>query len=112
MSKMIKCSGLIRANKTAEQNIPYLKTMNQLEKVFKALANRRRLFIVRYLKMNEEATVTDLAHELRLSLRATSRHLVKLAACDILEREQRRLEGYYRLSRRPNEEIEKIISVI
>ena len=86
--------------------------MNQLEKIFKALANRRRLAIVRYLKNNEEATVTAIACEIRLSLRAASRHLVKLAACDILEREQRNLQAYYRLARTQSSEIKRIVSVI
>jgi DNA-binding transcriptional ArsR family regulator len=86
--------------------------MNQLEKIFKALANRRRLAIVRYLKNNNEATVGAIAREIRLSLRATSRHLGKLAACDILEREQRSLEAYYRLAQKQTFEIRKIISTI
>ena len=87
-------------------------TMNQLERIFKALANRRRLVIVRFLKANEEATVSALAYEIRLSLKATSRHLVKLAACDILEREQRNLNAYYRIAQCQSAEIRKIVSVI
>ena len=86
--------------------------MRELEKIFKALANRRRLEIVRYLKATEEATVGSVARHIKLSFRATSRHLLKLAACDILEREQRIVEVYYRLARNQAMEMKKNISTI
>ena len=72
--------------------------MKELEKVFKALANRRRLAIIMYLRNRKEAPVGDIAARIKLSLKATSKHLGLLAAVDILDREQRSSQMFYRLS--------------
>ncbi len=71
--------------------------MREFERLFKALANRRRLTLVHYLKDHRQATVGELAAMLRLSFSATSRHLALLAAVDLVESEQRGLQVYYRL---------------
>lgn len=72
--------------------------MKELEKPLKALANRRRLAILKYLKQNREASVGEIAGAIKLSLRATSKHLGLLAAADILDKEQRSLAVYYHLA--------------
>ncbi|MBI5466419.1 MAG: winged helix-turn-helix transcriptional regulator [Candidatus Kerfeldbacteria bacterium] len=72
--------------------------MPSLERLLKALANRRRLGIVNYLKNHREATVGELADAIKLSLKATSKHLTVLSAADIIDREQRSLLVYYRLA--------------
>jgi len=72
--------------------------MKELEKTLKALANRRRLAILRYLKKNREASVGEIAGAISLSLKATSKHLGILAACDIVEKDQRSLQMFYRLA--------------
>ena len=59
-----------------------------LEKNLKALANRRRLAIVRLLLHRKAASVGDIADHLKLSLAATSRHLRQLADAGILETKQ------------------------
>ncbi len=69
-----------------------------LEKTLKALANRRRLGILQYLKENREASVTEIAAAIHLSFKATSKHLGILASLDIVDRDQRRLQMFYRLS--------------
>jgi DNA-binding transcriptional ArsR family regulator len=69
------------------------------ERVLKALANRRRLAIVLYLKKRKEATVGDIAEAIKLSFKSTSRHLTLLAAADVVDREQRSLSVYYRISK-------------
>lgn len=69
-----------------------------LEKMLKALANRRRLAVLRYLKKSKEASVGDIADEIKLSFKATSKHLGVLAAADIVEREQRSSQMFYRVS--------------
>jgi len=71
--------------------------MKELEKILKALANQRRLAIVAHLRGKKEATVGDIATAIKLSFRATSKHLGRLAEADIVEREQRSLNMYYRL---------------
>lgn len=73
--------------------------MKEYERVLKALANRRRLAVLRYLRKEREARVTDIAAEINLSFKATSRHLNLLAAADVLDREQRSLDVFYRISK-------------
>ncbi len=69
----------------------------EMERLLKALANKRRLEIVKYLKNKKEATVTDIASGIKLSFKATSKHLGLLYSADLVEKEQRSLQMYYRL---------------
>jgi len=68
------------------------------ERLLKPLANRRRLLIMNFLRKRKEASVGDIAHLLDLSLAATSRHLSMLERAGYLEKEQRSLAVFYRLS--------------
>ena len=72
--------------------------MRHHEKILKALANKRRLEIVKYLKTKREANVGDIAEHLKLSFKSTSRHLAILLGADILEKEQRNVSVFYSLS--------------
>jgi len=72
--------------------------MNDLEKQLKALANKRRLAIVKYLKKNSKVPVSDIAKEIHLSFKSTSRHLAVLRAADIVDKRQVNLNSYYFLS--------------
>ncbi len=72
----------------------------ELERVLKALANKRRLAIVKYLRRTKQATVGDIAEILKLSFKATSKHLGVLFNAEIVDKEQRSLNMYYRLSYR------------
>ncbi|MBP6857577.1 MAG: winged helix-turn-helix transcriptional regulator [Candidatus Pacebacteria bacterium] len=69
----------------------------EMERLLKALANKRRLEIVKYLKNKKEATVTDIASGIKLSFKATSKHLGLLYNADIVEKEQRSLQMHYHL---------------
>ncbi len=62
--------------------------MKKLERTLKALANKRRFAILRFLKKEKEATVGYIAGEMSLSFKATSKHIGILAAADIVEKEQ------------------------
>jgi DNA-binding transcriptional ArsR family regulator len=73
--------------------------MKQTEKTLKALANRRRLGIIKYLSKTDKATVGELASEIKLSLKATSKHLLILRSADIVDREQVSLSVFYFLTR-------------
>lgn len=86
--------------------------MKTLEKNLKAIANGRRLAILSYLKKRREATVGDIADSIRLSFTATSKHLAILFSVDILDREQRSLEIYYRLGKISDPTIRTLISVL
>ncbi|MBI3259423.1 MAG: winged helix-turn-helix transcriptional regulator [Ignavibacteriae bacterium] len=83
-----------------------------MEKTLKALANRRRLLILKSLKQNREASVAEIASEISLSFKATSKHLGILSGADIIEREQRGLQMFYRLSRDQESAVKHIISLL
>lgn len=70
----------------------------QAEKTLKALANRRRLKILKYLSGNRRASVTELAGYLKISLKATSKHLAVLKSADLVDSEQVSLSIFYGLS--------------
>ncbi len=74
--------------------------MKNLERKLKALANKRRLDILKAIKQerDNELSVGEIAERIRLSFKATSRHLSILTGADILEKEQRGLQVFYRLS--------------
>ncbi len=86
--------------------------MSSLERSFKAVANRRRLAIIKYLKSHKEASVGEIATSIKLSFRATSKHLNILAGVDMLEREQRSLQIFYRLADLPPRLTKRIIDLI
>lgn len=88
------------------------KSLNSAERVLKALANRRRLAIVSFLKRRKEASVGDIADEIRLSFKATSKHLSVLAAADIVEKEQRSLNMYYALAKEQPRISAAILSIL
>ncbi len=84
----------------------------ELEKQLKALANRRRLAILRHLKEHRQAPVGEIADEINLSLKATSKHLGILFAADIVEREQKSLQMFYRLADIRPSAVKHIISLL
>ncbi len=69
--------------------------MKEYEKILKALANRRRLQILKYLKDKKQGTVTALAGHLKLSFKSTSKHLAVLFGAGIVDKEQRSLTMIY-----------------
>ncbi|MBI5457857.1 winged helix-turn-helix transcriptional regulator [Candidatus Kaiserbacteria bacterium] len=72
--------------------------MKQLERNLKALANGRRLKIVRYLHRVKEASVSSIAAEIQLSFKSTSRHLAVLSGAGVLEKKQVGLQMLHRIS--------------
>ena len=88
------------------------KGFKDLERVTKALANRRRLAILAYLKIARQASVGDIAEEIDLSFKATSKHLGILSAAGILERDQRSLQMLYRLADELPPAVRPILSLL
>lgn len=76
--------------------------MKHYEKILKALANRRRLEIIKYIKQKKEVNVGEIAKHIKLSFKSTSRHLAILLGADILEKEQRSVTVFYSLSPQMN----------
>jgi DNA-binding transcriptional ArsR family regulator len=86
--------------------------MSELERSLKALANRRRLGIVRYLKRARQASVGDIAAEIRLSLKATSNHLTRLASAEVVESNKIGLMVYYRLAEHLPKTVSRLLPLI
>ena len=86
--------------------------MKELERCLKALANKRRLAIVKLLRTRKEATVGEIAAAIKLSFKATSRHLAVLKSADIVEHEQRSISYYYRLASTQHPATTSIISIV
>ena len=84
--------------------------MKEIEKILKAVANKRRLAILKYIKSKKEASVGDIAGAIKLSFKSTSRHLVLLTSADILEKEQRSLNSFYSLVPKQKSYISALIS--
>ena len=86
--------------------------MTELERSLKTLANRRRLAIVRYLKWTRQASVSDIAAEIRLSFKATSNHLARLASAEVVESEKVGLLVFYRLAERLPRTVTRLLPLV
>lgn len=67
----------------------------ELERILKALANRRRLLILKHLKNKRKISVGDIAHTIGLSFKATSKHLAVLYNVNLVDREQISTHMFY-----------------
>ncbi len=70
----------------------------ELEKTLKSVANRRRLAILNCLRGNKELSVGSIAKQIKLSFRSTSKHLSILYTSGLLDREQRSVLMFYKMS--------------
>lgn len=86
--------------------------MKNLEKQLKALANHRRLAILKMLKHKKRMTVGDIAKEIKLSFKSTSRHLAVLYAAEMVEKEQLSVNVFYRISVHLNQVERRIMDIL
>lgn len=84
----------------------------ELEKVFKALANKRRLLILGALKKRKELSVGGLASEIKLSFRSTSKHLKVLSGADMVVYEQISTQIFYRMAPEHSKLVKDIVSLL
>lgn len=84
----------------------------ELEKVLKALANKRRVAILKHIKRVGKASVGDISQSIKLSFKATSKHLMILSSADILEKEQISLSMLYFLPKTNHPIVLKLLSII
>jgi DNA-binding transcriptional ArsR family regulator len=85
----------------------------ELTNILKALSNERRLHILEFLKKNKKPTpVYEIAKEIDLSLKATSKHLLRLRAVDILDHFQKSLNVYYFISKKQEKPTKTVISML
>jgi len=78
----------------------------------KALANRRRLAIIDLLRKGNEKSVGEIADNIKLSFRATSKHLSVLMNVDILEKEQRSLQMFYSLNKNAPSMVKQLLRIL
>ncbi len=84
----------------------------ELEKTLKAIANKRRVAILKYLKYTGKASVGEIAEAIKLSFKATSKHLLILSNADIVEKEQVSLAVLYFLPKSNHPVVSKLLSII
>ncbi|MFH1632305.1 MAG: metalloregulator ArsR/SmtB family transcription factor [bacterium] len=86
--------------------------MKELEKILKALANRQRLSILWHLKQRKQASVSELAGAIHLSMKSTSRHLAILKAVGIVHRERYGKNVIYHIKAQPDLATEAILKLL
>jgi DNA-binding transcriptional ArsR family regulator len=89
-----------------------MKDKKDLEKILKVLANRRRLAIIKYLKDTRGAPVGEIAGEINLSFRSTSKHLSILFSANLVDKDSKRTQVFYKLSDDYNIIIKQIVSAL
>lgn len=67
--------------------------------VFKALGNINRIKIIKMLSVGKSMSVTEIATEIKVSVKSTSRHLMILRNLDLLENDGRDGHVFYSLSK-------------
>lgn len=72
--------------------------MKRWTQIFKAFANSNRLKIIVLLSRGTPRNVTEIAGELRISLKATSKHLILLHNLDVLEAKGEKGHVFYSLN--------------
>ncbi len=89
-----------------------MASIKETEQQLKALANRRRLAILTYLSQKEPASVGAISEHIKLSFKSTSNHLLILAGCNVLDREQTSTTVLYRLARPVSPLIKTVLSIL
>jgi ArsR family transcriptional regulator len=69
-----------------------------LTKAFKAIANERRLQILGLLSKRKELSVSSIANTLKIPIKTTSFHLLKLESAGLVKKRTDRLWMYYSLN--------------
>ena len=79
--------------------------------VFRALANTNRLKIIKILSEDKELNVTEIADSLRISLKATSNHLVILKNLDVLNAQGKAGHVFYSFNQQLPNDFKKAIKL-
>ncbi|MFH1509111.1 MAG: metalloregulator ArsR/SmtB family transcription factor [bacterium] len=86
--------------------------INTIEKFLKALGNKKRLQIVKFLKSENEANISKICQEIRISYKATANHLAKMKALDIIGARRSGYNVYYFLIKPSKSIAKEIISYL
>ncbi len=79
--------------------------------IFKVLSNINRLKIIEMLISGKSMSVTQIAEELKVSLKSTSKHLIILQNLDLLESEGRKGHVFYSVSKNPPTDFKQAIKL-
>ncbi len=85
--------------------------MKRWTKIFKALANRKRLEIIQLLSDGEERPVKMIAAEIHVTMPGTSRHLSILTNVDVLDSTGKEAHVYYYLNPKMPSDIKRIVDL-
>ncbi len=86
--------------------------MREVERCLKAIANGRRLAILKYLARVKKASVGGIAENIKLSFRATSQHLNILSGAGIVDKEQEGLTVWHTLRAPKHAIISKVLEFL
>lgn len=101
---------LIRANGRIMLYFKY--ELQASGKKYKMLANQRRLKIIKYLAKQQRASVQEIAREINLSFKATSKHLLLLKNSGLADSEQVSSEQFYYLPDKNNFFIKQVLTIL
>ena len=85
------------------------KDIKEWTTIFGGLANQNRLKILQLLHKNQSLSVTELAEELGISFKNTSRNLRILTGLNLVEFEGKKDRVYYSLSSKLLPEVKKVL---
>ena len=86
--------------------------MKKLEDIFKGVASHRRIQILKLLFPDKEFNVGEIADQIGLSFRSTSKHLIKLEKSGFLQSQQEGFWKKYWLNPGPPEMVKKVIELV
>lgn len=86
--------------------------MKDLTNIFKALANERRLIILKLLIDARELTVSEISERINLSYKSTSKHLIQLERAGFLKNRMVSLNVYYAIADLNNGTRKELIRLI
>lgn len=97
----------IRAN----WKVRYNKSMNRWALVFRILGNINRLKIIKMLNGGDSLNVSDISNKLKISLGATSKHLIILQSLEILQTEGKHGHVFYSIDPKIKDDFKKVIKL-
>ncbi len=86
--------------------------MKRWTHIFKTLANINRLKIIKLLSLGKAKNVTDIAFELKISLNATSKHLIMLEKMEVLESDGHAGHVFYKINPAVPADFQKVIHLM
>jgi DNA-binding transcriptional ArsR family regulator len=87
-----------------------VKNYKKMEMEFETFANKHRLVILNYLKKKRSGSVGQIADEIELPFKTTSKHLLYLAKRGILKRRYDGSFVLYKISENLSKTVDLIIS--